>query len=131
GCGVGHAAAEVHLMADRQEDTRLGAALSDLNAAWQDRLADAQALLATGRHAWAIATALYALEIRLKVLICRKLDLQQLPRAFEIHDLDGLFLLVGLSGRLQRRRARGVKANWDSMTDLGGAINDLRYRPAS
>jgi hypothetical protein len=64
--------------------TKLGSTVADLEAAWPDRLKDAEALLAAGRNGWAIATGLYALEIRLKVLIARRLDLEQLPRPFEI-----------------------------------------------
>ena len=60
---------------------------------WQDRLAEGKALLAASYHAWAMATGLFALEIRLKVLICKRLKIDKLPRAFEIHDLDGLLLL--------------------------------------
>ena len=93
--------------------TKPGTELSFLEAAWQDRLADAEALFAAGRNAWAIATALYALEIRLKVLVCKKLDLSDLPRAFEVHDLDGLLLLAGLSRRIKRKGAVQVKQNWD------------------
>ena len=40
--------------------TRLGTPLADLDAAWRDRLADAEALFAARRHAWAIAMALPA-----------------------------------------------------------------------
>ena len=107
--------------------TKLGSALPDLEAAWQDRLKDAEELLAAGRHGWAIATGLYALEIRLKVLICRRLDLDQLPRAFEVHDLAGLLLLAGLSRRIQRKPARGVKRNWDGILMLAPLLNDFRY----
>lgn len=107
--------------------SKLGSALADLEAAWQDRLRDAEELLATGRNGWAIATGLYALEIRLKVLVCRRLDLVQLPRAFEVHDLPGLLLLAGLSRRIQRKPARGVKRNWDAILALSPQLNDFRY----
>jgi hypothetical protein len=91
-------------MAGKQEFTKPGATRSDLEVAWQDRLADAQALFDAGRHAWAIATALYALEIRLKVLICKRLDVPDLPKAFETHDLDSLLLLAGLSKRIEKKQ---------------------------
>ncbi len=117
-------------MAPEQKFTKLGEKLLDLDMAWQDRLADAASLLTTGRPAWAMATALYALEIRLKVLICKRLDLEALPKAFETHDLPGLLLLAGLSRRLQRRSARKVKKNWDRIMLRAEEVNDLRYKPA-
>jgi hypothetical protein len=109
--------------------TKLGETRADLEAAWKDRLADAEILYKGGRNAWAIATALYALEIRLKVLICKHLDLQQLPQAFEIHDLDGLLLLAGLSRRLAGKKAAKVKANWDNIKAVAPKLNDIRYTP--
>jgi hypothetical protein len=96
-------------MPAKGEFTRAGAPRSELEAAWQDRLAEAQSLHAAGHHAGAIAAALYALEIRLKVLICKRLDLDALPTGFEIHDLDSLLLLTGLSQRIERRGALKVK----------------------
>lgn len=116
-------------MAGDKALTTLRAALSDLDAAWQDRLVDADALFKAGRNAGAIAAALYALEIRLKVLVCKKLDLPQLPRAFEIHDLDGLLLLAGLSRRLRRKSAAKVLLNWDAILSQSQKLNDLRYAP--
>lgn len=118
-------------MAARDDYTKRGETRADLEAAWQDRLADAQALLAAGRHAGAIADALYALEIRLKVMICKRLDVTHLPRAFEIHDLESLLLLAGLSRRVEKRSALKVKANWEKLKRWAEALNDLRYRPAS
>jgi hypothetical protein len=111
--------------------TKAGAPLADLEAAWQDRLADTEAFFAAGRTGSAMASALYALEIRLKVLICKKLELEQLPQAFEIHHLPGLLLLAGLSARIERRGAARVKKNWDEIKNVGVDLNDLRYTPAS
>jgi hypothetical protein len=99
---------------DKTFFTKLGATRADLDAAAIDRFKDADALRKSGRHAWAIATALYALEIRLKTLVCKRLDIQQLPQAFEIHDLGGLALLAGLSRRLASKKLSKVKANWDT-----------------
>jgi hypothetical protein len=111
--------------------TKAGSPLADLEIAWQDRLADAEASFAAGRDAGAMAAALYALEIRLKVLICKRLEVESLPLAFEVHHLDGLLLLAGLSVRIQRKGAARVKQNWDKITDVSGDLNDLRYKPAS
>jgi len=107
--------------------TKLGESLVDLEAAWQDRLADAEALLVAGRHAGAIATGLYALEIRLKVAVCKRLDLEGLPKNFEIHDLEGLLLLAGLSRRIERKGARKVKTNWEAILTQSEELNKLRY----
>ncbi|MBI1914216.1 MAG: hypothetical protein HYS12_05695 [Planctomycetes bacterium] len=107
--------------------TKLGNALADLETAWQDRLADADALLAAGRNAGAIVTGLYALEIRLKVAICKRLDLEQLPKNFEIHDLKALLLLAGWSRRIDRKSARKVKLNWDAIVSRSEELNELRY----
>jgi hypothetical protein len=118
-------------MPARGEFTREGSARADLESAWQDRLAEAQSLHAAGHHGWAIATALYALEIRLKALICKRLDLEKLPKAFETHDLASLLLLTGLSRRIEKRGARGVKQNWEKILLVANELNEIRYQPAS
>jgi len=107
--------------------TKLGDALVDLETAWQARLADAEALFAAGRNGGAIATGLYALEIRLKVAICKRLDLERLPKNFEIHDLQALLLLAGWSRRIDRKSARKVKAIWDAIVRQSEELNKLRY----
>jgi hypothetical protein len=112
--------------------TTSGARLIDLETACQDRLSDAESLFNSGRHAAAIAAGLYALEIGLKVKICKRLALKELPRAFEIHDLDGLLVLTGLSRLLNgpaMKRSK-VKRNWDEIRTASGQLNDLRYLPA-
>jgi hypothetical protein len=113
----------------RHFDARVG----DLDLAWRDRLDDAHHLMASGRYAAAIAAGLYGLEICLKVRICKKLELDSLPKAFEIHDLEALLILSGLLRRLSNRKARGgiLKRNWDQIRDLSGKLNDLRYKPQS
>jgi hypothetical protein len=108
---------------------RLGQSLADLEQAWQDRLADAEALPAAGRNALAIATGLYAVEIRLKTVICLRLDLEQLPRAFEVRDLPGLLTVAGLSRRIERKPAKGVRTSWDAVVALASRLNDFRYKP--
>ncbi len=77
-------------------DFKPGAQRTDLLAAYPDRLAEAGDLFDGARYGSAIALALYALEIYLKVRICMRLDLDALPKAFQIHDLDGLIMLSGL-----------------------------------
>jgi hypothetical protein len=88
--------------------------------------------LAAGRSAAAIAAGLYALEIYLKVRICKKLNLESLPKEFEIHDLEGLMVLCGLFRRLNGKPLQGTKLrqNWDKVLRMSGILNDLRYLPA-
>jgi HEPN domain-containing protein len=115
-------------MATMERDfTKLSGKLTDLDVAWKDRLKDAEALLDAGRHGWSMATAHYAVEILLKVMICKKLDLPQLPKAFEIHDHDSLLLLAGLSVRMSRKSFQAVKRNWDAVTSQSPKVNDMRY----
>jgi len=118
-------------MAGEQKFTRLGAALTDLETVWRDRLADADALLAADRHASAIAMGLYALEICLKARICRKLDQPKLPTAFEIDDIDGPLLPAGLARRLEGKswQMSRVRKNWDGIREIANQLNDLRYLP--
>jgi hypothetical protein len=107
--------------------TKSGTSRADLEAAWPARLADAEAALAAGRNALAITSALYAVEIRLKVLVCKRLDLEYLPKAFEIHDLDSLLLLAGLSRRILRKSAAEARENWAAIVKQSEELNDLRY----
>lgn len=111
--------------------TKLGATVAELESAYQDRLKDAEALLAAGRSGWAIGAGPNALEIRLKVLVCHRLELEQLPRAFEIHELAALLLLAGLSRRIQRKVAVAVKLNWDGIMTFAPQLNDFRYKADS
>ncbi len=95
-------------------------------------MADARALLSAGRAAASMAAALYGLEIQLKVLVCRRLDLDQLPRAFEIHDLKDLLILAGLGRRLKEHAPMSVQFHWDEVvTKFAGRLNEYRYSPES
>ena len=117
-------------MARDRSYAKLGTDVADLDAAAGERLLDAEALFAGGRYASSVALGLYALEIALKAKTCRRLDLGGLPRPFEIHELDELLVLCGLSRRLDDPQFLKVKANWDSIV-IGQAphVNDLRYLP--
>jgi hypothetical protein len=64
-------------MADGRSLTKSGAPLSDLEGAATERLDDAEALLKAGRYAAAIMSGYYSLEIRLKIIICRRLQLER------------------------------------------------------
>jgi hypothetical protein len=115
-------------MANERSFASLGAKLNDLNAAWTDRLKDAETLRLAARYSTAITMGLYALEIRLKVRICQKLDLPSLPRPFEIHDLEGLLIVGGLRKPLNMKNARHVKANWTKLKETAKGLNELRYQ---
>jgi hypothetical protein len=111
--------------------TTFGATLADLQAAYPDRLAEANELLGQSRHGSAIALGLYALEIYLKVRICLRLDLDALPTAFQTHELDGLLVLSGLKRRMDHLGIHPVKANWDVLSSpsmRSQHVNDCRYK---
>ena len=74
-----------------------GLTAADLDQAWKDRLDDAQALEAAGRHGAAMGARLYALEIYLKFRICQRLNLANPLKKLEIHDLDALLTFAGFS----------------------------------
>ena len=116
-------------MARDRDFTKLGANINELEIAWKDRLADAKSLITAGRNATAIALGIYSLEILLKTLICKKLDLSQLPTAFEIHEPDQLLVLAGLNRQMNQSRKKPIKQNWDAIVNASKKINDLRYSP--
>ncbi len=116
-------------MAWEESLKRSGALATDLDVASLDRLEDAQVLLAGGRSSAAIASGIYALEIRLKFLICKRLDLPELPIAFQIHDLSALLILSGLSRRLDYPDAAEIKKNWGDILIRAARLNDRRYSP--
>lgn len=120
-------------MAGRGSFASFGAPVQDLDLAWQERLEDARILLAQGRTDSALIQAIYALEIRLKERICRQLDLRQLPHPLEIHDLQGLLIVSGLSGRMEASTPleRRVRVNWNILRAYADEVNDQRYKPQS
>ncbi len=102
--------------------------LADLEVAAQDRLLDAEALFVAGRFASTIAMGLYALEIALKVQICRRLDRDDLPEPFAIHKLEELLVAAGLANKIRKvKRPRGVWANWQELVWLSRDIEKFRY----
>lgn len=104
---------------------------NDLDVAWQDRLADAKALLTASRPAAAIAAGLYALEIRLKVIVCHRLDLDYLPTAVQFHHLGELLVLAGLSQQIEDPALDPVRSNWNQIRTFADQLDDLRYKPDS
>jgi hypothetical protein len=118
-------------MADADRFAKLGASVSDLTVAFQDRLSDANALLAGGSHAAAIASGLYAIEIFLKTRICKLLALNQMPKVFEIHDLYGLATAAGLRAKIDDPVFKQSKTgqNWARVLANAEKLNELRYQP--
>lgn len=75
---------------------------------------DAECLLAEGHIAGAYYLGGYAVELALKVVVCKKLNIEifdkdvvpgHIAKAFMIHDLSDLIILSGLSDDLQKTRA--------------------------
>jgi HEPN domain-containing protein len=117
-------------MADERSLTRLGESVADLEQASKDRLEDSEQLLKAGRYAAAIMHGLYALEIALKVLICRRLDVSNLPRVFETHNLEALMLHAGLAEKIRKvKRPRDVTQDWYDLRVLAADLERLRYTP--
>lgn len=86
-------------------------------------LADARFLLKHQR--WHSATYLggYALECLLKVAVCAYLNVERLPREYEVHDLPLLLDRAGLEQKLNR-----TPAIHDKFFNLGDVWSiDLRY----
>ena len=104
----------------------LGAQMADLQIATADRLVDAEALVAAGRFASAVAMGIYALEIQLKVLICKRLNITALSKAFEIHELASLLVLSGHQAALASAPA-DVQFNWQKTAYQSLQINNMRY----
>ncbi len=119
------------MMAVERSFTSLGSRLIDLEEAGKDRLEDAEHLRAAGRYSSAIVMGVYALEIALKIRICRLLKLTQLPTAFEVHDLRGLLVVSGLVNAMAKRGSRSVKKNWELITITARDFAAMRYLPTS
>ncbi len=115
-------------MAGERSFAKLGTLASELEKSALERLNDAELLYQAGRYSSAVMMGLFALEIRLKVIICKRLDLERLPSAFETHDLEGLLVLAGLSRKIKRiKRPRGVEKNWDELLITSKRLTDFRY----
>jgi len=118
-------------MTGERSSAGFGAKVRDLDIAWNDRLKDADALYDAFRYSSAIAMAIYAVEIRLKVKICHHLELKELPKAFKTHDLDGLLVFAGLHRRLNSRseQSRRVKESWKILLRYSKELDTMRYLP--
>ncbi|MGH9933419.1 MAG: HEPN domain-containing protein [Pyrinomonadaceae bacterium] len=76
----------------------------------EERLKDAEALLAAGRYDGAIYLGGYVVELALKSRICRTLNWKSFPqttgefqnyRSFKTHDLDVLLSLSGTEDKIK------------------------------
>ena len=104
--------------------------LADLALAWPERDQEAAHLAAAGYRAMAAALRCYALEIRLKTIICQRLDLNELPRACKTHDLMELIIFTGLWEELQDPANYAVVTHWYTLVDFNrNRLNEIRYRP--
>jgi hypothetical protein len=86
-------------------------AIGELDDIAKARLEDAQALLAAKRFDGAIYLCGYAVEVGLKVRVCRVLNWPEFPstsgefsayRSFQTHELDVLLRLSGQEARIKR-----------------------------
>jgi len=71
-----------------------------LQQAYQERKAEYDVLRAAGRWSGAILHAGILLELALKIVICKQLDVSNLPTLFQVHDLELLAYCSGLYRRL-------------------------------
>lgn len=118
-------------MAKDRSYAKLGTSAVDLALASKERMLEAELLMREGRYASAIAMGIYSLEILLKVRICRVLDLIALPTAFEIHNIDELLILSGLSSVLNNENNSILRNNWNEIKLVSiKELNDLRYTPS-
>ncbi|SDG49584.1 hypothetical protein SAMN04487996_11970 [Dyadobacter soli] len=76
-----------------------------------ERLRDAECLIANGHVAGAYYIGGYAIELALKAVICKKLDIEMfdkevvpgyIAKAFMIHNLMDLVILAGLNNDFQK-----------------------------
>jgi len=103
---------------------------ADLEIAWLDREAEAEQLAANDHRAIAASLRCYALEVRIKALICQKLNLEYLPRACKTHDLNELVIFTGLLAELYDPINFAVAVNWNVLAEFSSKLlNVLRYRP--
>jgi hypothetical protein len=105
--------------------------LVDLDAAWREREIEAAAL-AANFPTTSLALRVYALEIRIKVIICKRLAIDYLPKHCKTHELDELIIFTGLSSELDDPANAGIRQSWDVLVDFAKTrLNRIRYLPAS
>jgi hypothetical protein len=104
--------------------------LADLDTAWREREDEAGVLMTQGYHSTALALRMYALEIRVKTLICKQLKLNSLPRACKTHDLSEHILFTGMREELEDPTNVNIRQHWNLLEDFSKKrLNDFRYLP--
>ena len=97
----------------------------------EERLKDAEALLAAGRYDGAIYLGGYVVELALKSCICRILNWRGFPQtrsefqnyqSFRTHDLDVLLSLSGAEDKIKT----GFLAEWSAVATWD---SEARYNP--
>ena len=101
----------------------------DLREIADARLKEAELLARQGYHGACIYLAGYSVECYLKCAICRRLDLDELPAMFGVHDLKGLRLCSGLDK--QFRSDAHVEDNFRRICSVWPLVGkrNVRYRP--
>jgi hypothetical protein len=108
------------------------AARVDLDLAWVEREQEAGLLLIHGHLALSMAFRVYALDIRIKTIICKQLHLEFLPRACKTHDLAELVIFSGLWMELNDPANEEILKSWDILADFSKKrLNDIRYLPTA
>ncbi|SEJ54957.1 hypothetical protein SAMN05216327_112185 [Dyadobacter sp. SG02] len=93
-----------------------------------ERLRDAECLIANGNIGGAYYIGGYAIELALKAVVCRKLDIEMfekdavprhISKSFMIHDLSDLITLAGLSRELEThcRSDSAFQISWSLVSD--------------
>lgn len=104
---------------------------ADLVKIAQERLRDAEALLAAGRYDGAIYLGGYVVELALKSRICVTLNWKGFPQtrsefqnylSFKTHDLDVLLALAGVEEKIKT----GYFAEWSAVATWDP---EARYNP--
>lgn len=109
----------------------LDTSLADLETAYRDREAEAATLAAAGHDLMSLALRLYSLEIRVKTIVCKKLNLNYLPKHCKTHDLAELLIFTGLFAELDDAANDAIRKNWDLLLKFSkDRLNNLRYLPS-
>ena len=117
------------MMVKEHSLSKLGSPIAELESAARERLADAESLFQTGRYVSAISYGVYGVEILLKVLICRNLNVLGLPTVFHVHDLQALLLYTGLTEKFVGTKPHwNLAANWRQVVDVSQQVEGSRYR---
>jgi hypothetical protein len=92
------------------------------------RLEEAEALYAVQKFDGCVYLCGYVVELGLKAVVCRTLNLNQYPEsrpAFKVHDFDNLVLLAGLQSDV-KALSGALRTNWFLVSRWNST---LRYAP--